>query len=161
MKKIFSTIMVFAIVSAVTAPAFAGEIPDNNGTWNTGSDVWGKQVSWVDGKIAYGAGKTADFSQVNLVADTTVSMDLSGSGGAGITIGKIIFGDTTISNHGWTLKSDLAKNITLDNTGGVGTPVITVDDLGTGTATISLQIIGAAGLIKSGAGTLTLTDANN
>ncbi len=71
------------------------------------------------------------------------------------TIGNLVFGDTnTSSAAGWTLTGN-----TLTLAG--ATPSITVNALGgTKTATISAVVAGAAGLAKSGTGTLTLSAAN-
>ncbi len=54
---------------------------------------------------------------------------------------------------------DILGNVaTLDN--GASSPVITVNDLGTGTATVSLIIAGANGMTKEGVGTLVLSGDN-
>jgi autotransporter-associated beta strand protein len=121
-------------------------------TWNnTAGGLWGTAGNWLDSVIATNSGNTADFSQVDITADTTVNLD------APYTIGNLIFGNTDASpNANWTLanNSTPANTLTLAGT----TPTVTVNALGTGkSATISAVVAGTSGLTKTGNGTLTLS----
>ena len=124
-------------------------------TWtNPAGGDWSTAGNWLDELAGNGSGNIADFSTLNLTADTTVHLD------SPRTIGNLIFGDTdTSSPAGWTLGNNAnAGNIlTLAGT----TPTLTVNALGgTKTATIRAVVAGSAGLAKTGPGTLTLTATN-
>src|SRR5438552_18860860 len=81
-----------AAVSAVLAAAGAANAA--NGTWtSTTSGLWSDTTKWSGGIIADGASNLADFSTLNITADTTVSLDSSR------TIGLLKFSDTTQSNQ--------------------------------------------------------------
>lgn len=127
----------------LTSAAFA-----DNGTWNTTTSgaLWTLGTNWTGSIIADGSGNTANFSLLDITADTTV--DLNGDR----TLGNLIFGDTDTATGGsWTLNG--AGVLTL---AGV-TPTITVNALGTGkNAAINVGIAGTSGLTKSGSGVLTL-----
>ena len=133
----------------------ATDSPPISGTWtNPVGGQWNTAGNWLTNIVATGSGSTADFSTLNISADTTVHLD------SARTISNLVFGDTdTSSAAGWTLANNsVAGNIlTLAGT----TPTITVNALGgTKTATISAVVAGSAGLTKSGPGTLTLTGTN-
>ncbi|MCX6877007.1 MAG: autotransporter-associated beta strand repeat-containing protein [Verrucomicrobia bacterium] len=124
-------------------------------TWlRDGSGLWSTTTNWDGGRVANGTGVTADFNSIDITADRAVSLD------SPRTIGKLIFGDTApASAAGWILSNNGAPVNILTLAGGA--PTITVNALGTGKdATISAQLAGTSGLIKSGAGTLTLTNTN-
>jgi autotransporter-associated beta strand protein len=119
-------------------------------TWtNPAGGEWDTAGNWLDNLVATGSGSTADFSTLDITADTTVNLDSTQ------TIGNLVFGDTnTASAAGWTLTGN---TLTLAGT----TPTITVNALGDGkAATISAAVSGSAGLTKSGSGTLTLSGTN-
>ena len=127
-----------------------------SGTWtNTAGGLWGTAGNWLDSIVATGSGSTANFSTLNLTADTTVDLD------SARTIGNLVFGDTDISSAaGWTLTNNGTPGNFLTLAG--ITPTVTVNALGdTKTATISAAVAGSAGLTKAGSGTLTLTAANS
>jgi fibronectin-binding autotransporter adhesin len=131
---------------ANTAHAASGTwLTNANGTWDGVTDA----ANWVGGIPAIGSGFTADFTQVNITADRTVTL------GAPITIGNISFADLTTISNNWIINSLIpADTLTLDGT----TPTITVNDA-TRTATIGAVIAGTAGLTKAGAGILSITVA--
>ena len=117
-----------------------------NGIWTDLSPAadWSNAntASWTGGIVADGAGNTADFSTVNLPADTSLNVVDPR------TIGNLIFGDTEIVNSpaSWSLSGN---TITLAGT----TPTITVGALGDGkSVTIGDVLAGTAGLTKAGAG---------
>lgn len=159
-----------------TLPATAG-----NGTWaNTAGGTWSTTGNWAGATVAGGAGFTADFNGLNLTAPATVSLDSE------VALGSLVFGDTTATadpssganflngntitpTGGWALNDggNFLNTLTLDVA--TGSPVITVNDLGSyyvaygvtrKAATINTVIEGTDGLTKSGAGRLALTGAN-
>ncbi len=125
-----------------------------DGTWTDGAGDWGAAGHWSGGTIADGAGSTADFSTLDITADTTVHLESSR------TIGNLIFGDALPNSvAGWILDNNSVDGNVLTLAG--GTPTITVNPLGgPQAATISAILGGSAGLVKAGAGTLILTGTN-
>ena len=120
-----------------------------NGTWtNAIGGSWGAAINWSGGVIATNTDGTANFSTLTLPASPTVTLDGARS------IGNLIFGDAG-NTYGWTLNTGGAGPLTLAVSS--GSPVITVNGQ---TSTIGLVLAGTAGLTKSGAGTLALTNAN-
>ena len=121
---------------------------------NTLGGLWDTANNWFAGTIASGSGFTADFSQLDVTADTTVSLN------SPRTIGNLIFADTnTNSAAGWVLDDNAnpANTLTLAGT----TPTITVNALGGGkNVTISAAVFGTNGLTKAGSGTLALSGTN-
>jgi autotransporter-associated beta strand protein len=113
-----------------------------NGTWtNLAGGAWSATGNWLGGNVAGDTDAIADFSTLDITAGTFVNND------AARTVGTLRFGDTTPSNN-WNL-----TNSTLTLAVSSGTPTITVSNQ---TATISVKLQGTQGLIKNGAGTLTL-----
>lgn len=145
--------LVLAISLGLSASANAA-----SGTWTqlsagNASGSWTTPGNWSGGTVASGSGDTADFNTLNITVDSTVTLD------APVTIGNIIFGDTTNSSAaGWTI-GNAGHALTLAGT----TPTITVNTLGTGkSVTIDTQVSGTDGLVKAGLGTLILNNpANN
>jgi autotransporter-associated beta strand protein len=123
-----------------------------DGTWtNLAGGAWNTTGNWAGGNVAGGSDAIADFSTLNITAGAFVNND------AARTVGTLRFGDTTPS-HNWNI-----TNSTLTLAVSSGTPTITVDNQ---TATVSVGLKGTQGLIKNGAGTLSLdartkTDAGN
>jgi fibronectin-binding autotransporter adhesin len=138
MKNRFLTIS--AAFVSFSLPVFAA-----SGTWNTTTSgaLWTLDTNWVGNVIADGSGNTADFSQVDITADTTVA--LNGTR----TIGNLIFGDTVTATAGhWTLNGG-ANALTLAG----ATPTITVNALGSGKAVfLNAGLSGTSGFTKSGSG---------
>jgi autotransporter-associated beta strand protein len=123
--------------------------PATTATWtNPAGGDWDTTSNWLDNTAATGSGNTADFSTLDITADTTVDLD------SPRTIGNLVFGDTdSASAAGWTLAGN---SLTLAGT----TPSVTVNALGAEeTVEISAVIAGTTGLTKSGPGTLTLSGA--
>jgi autotransporter-associated beta strand protein len=130
------------------APLFA------DGVWTSpATGTWGNAGNWQGSVVASGAGKTANFSTINLPADVTVHLD------SPRTIGSMTFGDTdTASAGGWTVDNNgnSANILTMQTS-----PTITVNALGAGKAvTISARLAGSEGLTKNGTGTLILSGPN-
>ena len=120
-----------------------------SGSWHTNSN-------WNTGNFAAFTGYTADFSTLNITADSTITLNGTASiaGVESMTIGHLKFGDTTASNN-WILNAGTGSGLALRVTS--GTPTITVDNQ---TATINLLLTGTQGMAKNGAGTLTLGSSN-
>ena len=125
---------------------------DASGSWATAANP-----PWSTGALP-GTTDTADFSTLNLTADSTVTLDGNQS------INALIFGDTaTSSAANWILNPGTPGTSTLTiavfdfNV----QPRITVNALGSGkSATIGAPLLGSHGFTKAGAGTLTLAAAN-
>ena len=137
-----------ALLLAVASFTPVPSVFATSGTWsNDGSSVWSNPANWLSGAIANGTDATADFSTINISADRTVTLDsarsvgtLRFSGGAGA--------------HNWFLNSSGGSALALAVSS--GSPTIAV----TNTATINAPLAGAAGLTKTGPGTLTLGTNN-
>ncbi len=110
--------------------------------------VWGDAFRWVGGAVASGAGRTADFSTINITGNRTVALDSSRS------IGTLRFGDT-VGLQSWTITNSEGSELILD-TGSATQPAMIV----TNTAMLALPVAGTNGFLKSGPGILILT-ANN
>jgi autotransporter-associated beta strand protein len=140
-------LLAMAAVSALAAPALA-----QSGTWtNAAGGDWNLATpgNWLNGIVADGPAGVADFSTLDITG--TVGVNLTEDR----TINGLIFGDANITNGGgWNLTG---STLTLAGT----TPTITVNAFGgSGTATINNVIAGNVGLVKTGAGTLTLAGTN-
>ncbi len=125
-----------------------------DGGWtNDASGLWSATNNWSNGITANGSGFIADFSQVNLTADRTVTLDTPR------TIGRMIFGATSGSTNNWSLDSSGGSLLSLDSgvAGGSGVPVVAVNQ---NTATLSLSMASSNGLTKAGPGTLVLQGSN-
>ncbi|AHF94872.1 hypothetical protein OPIT5_29180 [Opitutaceae bacterium TAV5] len=81
-------------------------IPNAAGSWSSASN-WGASP----GGYPDAAGVIADFSQVNITANRTVTVDDD------FTVGSILIGDTN-NSHSYTFSG--SGSITFDNTGGSG-----------------------------------------
>src|SRR5438046_1016582 len=135
-----------AAVSAALAAASAANAA--NGTWTSlTSGLWSDTTKWSGGTVADGASSLADFSTLNITADTTVSLDSSR------TIGLLKFADATTQSNQWTLDNNgnAANILTLDN--GASKPVIPIGNGATPTGQltpISAAIDGPNGFTKPG-----------
>ena len=126
-----------ATYSTYTTPA----VP----TWNNmAGGSWIVASNWVHNVVAGGANVTADFSQLTLSGNTTVTFD------SAPVIGNLVFGDLG-NKYAWTLNTG---SLTLAAT---NPPTITVNNQA---ATINPPLAGVSGLTKAGPGTLTLGSDN-
>lgn len=119
-----------------------------DGTWTniTSGGQWSNTTNWSGGTVAIGTDGIADFSTLNITADNTLHLD------APRTIGQLKFGDTTPSNN-WILDNNSNNTNILTLAVTSASPTITVNNQ---TATISAVMSGSQGLLKAGAGQLTL-----
>lgn len=122
----------------------------NDGSGNL-SGSWNDPADWSPAGPASGQDDTADFSQQNITATSTVTLD------ANQTIGNIIFGDTDDTSAGNWVVTPGAGSYTLTLVTSSGLPTLTVSALGSGSyAEITAPIAGSQGFIKSGVGELIL-----
>lgn len=120
----------------------------DNAVWTKlAGGSWPVAANWTNSIVADGPEITADFSRLNLTANTTVTLD------GARTVGSLIFGDTAPS-HGWSLLPGTGGALTLNSTNSV----ITVNNQ---TATIGVALSGTNAITKAGSGGLTLTSLLN
>lgn len=120
-----------------------------SGVWiSDASAPWSQTSRWLDGIVASGAGGLADFSTINITADRGVVLDSSR------TVGHLKFGDT-FGAQNWTVAGGGGNELTLD-TGGAAQPTLVV----TNTARLAVPVAGVNGFVKSGPGTLILSQSN-
>jgi rhamnogalacturonan endolyase len=111
-------------------------------------------VNWLNAVVADGSTNSANFSTLNLTADSTVHLD------SARTINSLVFGDTDPTTAAsWVLDNNGVAGNTLTLAGTA--PAITVNALGAGaTASMGVSLAGTGGFAKAGAGALVLTAAN-
>ena len=120
-----------------------------NYTWvNPAGGNWFTPANWSNNAVANGVGFPADFSELALGGSATVTLNTP------ITVGSMTLGDQANANS-WTLANGGAGLLTLNN--GTNPAVIAVSNQ---TTTISAVLAGTNGLVKTGSGTLVLTNAN-
>ena len=128
----------------------------DSGTWANvvSGGLWSATENWVGGVVADGSGASANFGSLDILTNNTVYLD------APHTLTGLVFGDTDTSTAaGWTLDNNGSATNVLTLAG--VSPTIAVNAMGSGKgATVSAEIAGTAGLIKAGAGTLTLMGTN-
>lgn len=133
-----------AALSAVDYVWQANNSGNLSGSWNTASN-------WSPSGPATGQNNIADFSQQDITANSTVTLD------ANQTIGGLIFGDTTTSSAGDWFITPGSGNYTLTLSVSSGSPTITVNALGSGSyAEITAALTGTQGFNKNGSGELIL-----
>ena len=107
-RNFLSTLCAAALLLAGAHSSLA-----QSGTWiNTLSDSWSNTVSWASGTVANGAGNTANFSTLDLSAQTTVTLD------SARTLGTLLFGDTdTNTPAGWIVSNGgvVSANLSVTN----------------------------------------------
>jgi autotransporter-associated beta strand protein len=128
-----------------------------NGTWYVDAAAnWSDASKWTRTCVANGAGRTADFSVLDIAANRTVTLDSSRS------IGNLRFADES-GSQAWTLASSAGSVLTLD-TGSATSPSVVVGITPTlassNGVTISASLDGTNGFTKTGFGALFLTGAN-
>ena len=120
-----------------------------NGTWITnGPGNWSATVNWSGGAVAGGAGATANFSTLDITADTTVTLDTP------VTLGTLSVQDLTTPSNSWIFAG--TNSLTLDN--GASKPVL---DILNRFPIISAPLVGTNGFSKTGPGAVTLSGDNS
>jgi alpha-N-arabinofuranosidase len=129
-----------AVSATPLMPVTAVWINPAGGSWPVGGN-------WNNGVVANGSNVVADFSTLNLITDSAVTLD-------GVrTVGGLVFGDTSPSQH-WDLIPGSSGPLTLDAN---FSPFIQVSN---SSATLGVVLAGSKGLAKTGTGLLTLTGTN-
>jgi fibronectin-binding autotransporter adhesin len=142
------------ILTASSAILLAPVAYSLDGTWtNLSGGSWATAGNWTSNTIADGSGFTANFTGMNITADTTIGLN------GARTIGNLVFSDTDTGSAGsWIIATGSGGPLTLAGT----TPTITVNALGTGKfAQINAVLAGTNGFTKTGAGALLLNNASN
>jgi autotransporter-associated beta strand protein len=132
--------------------AIPAAAPAQSGVWsqNAGGPFnWGDAFNWQSGTVADGANNSASFNTSFLNGPTTVTLDTSR------TIGSLLF-DNPSNTFGWTLRSTGGTTLTLNNSSG---PSITVNNAAL-TVAVPAALVGTQGFVKTGVGTLSLTNNN-
>ncbi len=125
----------------------AGVTGGTSSSWtNLAGGNWTTAANWQGGIIASNVDALADFSTLQMTANTTVTV-----GSTNITIGNMAFGDAG-NAFNWTLAGG-TNTLAVSS----GSPRIAVNS---GTTTISSVLMGSQGFTKIGSGTLTLSGAN-
>jgi autotransporter-associated beta strand protein len=121
---------------------------------NTAGGTWNTAGNWAESLVPNGAGITANFSTIDITADTTVNLN------SPRTIGNLTFGDTDSNTAaGWVLANNASAANVLTLAG--SSPTVTVAGLDTTkAASITAVVAGTSGLTKNGSGTLSLGAAN-
>jgi autotransporter-associated beta strand protein len=107
--------------------------------------TWGTSANWSGG-VPNASDAIADFSTLDITATSIVTNDSLH------TVGTLRFSDKTTASSNW-----IVTNSTLSLATSIGLPFITVSNQ---TATIYSLLAGSQGLIKNGAGTLSLNAIN-
>ncbi|MEY2518683.1 MAG: hypothetical protein QOF24_442, partial [Verrucomicrobiota bacterium] len=90
-------------------------ITTGTGTWNVDvSGNWSDAANWLSGNVPDGATTTADFTMVDLTANSTVTIDVSR------TVGVLKVGDTNGTNS-YTIAPGAGTSLTFDNGGATAT----------------------------------------
>ena len=119
------------------------------GVWtNLSGGSWPTTGNWQSGGVPSTLGSTANFSTINITGNRTVTLD------SAVTLSGLTFGDSN-NTHSWILNAGTSGSLALDTFGGA--PTITVNNQ---TATLGVALSGNKGLIKAGAGTLSLNATN-
>src|SRR5581483_10061286 len=137
-----------ALAAAAACATLASPLYATDGSWSfNGSGSWSDPAAWVSGAVADGSGATADFNQVDLTSNATITLDSSR------TLSNLIFGDTDPlgTPATWTLATG-TNTLTLAGT----TPTVTAN---TNTAITGI-IAGTSGLTKAGSSQLDISVAS-
>lgn len=125
----------------------SGTVSQGAATWtNASGGSWQTSGNWTGGNYTNGIDACANFSTLDLTGDATVTLD------GNVTVGSLVFGDTTPSNN-WLLSGG---TLTLRTSSGA--PNITVNNQ---TTTIGVVVANNNGFTKSGSGTLVLSNTND
>lgn len=131
-----------------------------DGKWLADADgSWGDPANWVDGKVATGASRTADFATRDITGDRRVDLDIDRR------IGQLLFGDTS-GEFSWTLGPG-ALSAAVEQEDGLKielvdfTAIPAVHIPAGSLARFERRIDGSQGFYKTGGGVLELTNPAN
>jgi len=148
-KRTLALLAAPLLVALAAASAQAQSVWSANASGDA-SGSWATATNWNPASVPNGNSVIADFSQQDITAASTVTLD------GAQTVSALIFGDTDPSTAAtWTVAAGTSGTLAL--AAASGAPSITVN---TSTATISAPIAGTQGFTKLGSGTLALTGAN-
>jgi hypothetical protein len=122
-RSIIKALPACGAILALLVFAAAHAVAQTNGVWSStaASGLWSSPTNWQSGNIADGTGATADFSQLTMTNDVTVSLDSSR------TIGNLLFGDQG-DTYNWTLDNNATPANVLNLGVSTGMPSITVNN---------------------------------
>ncbi|MDF3057621.1 MAG: putative outer rane autotransporter [Rariglobus sp.] len=162
-------------LAAVLLAAMTSALPSahaTDGVWLLNNNgLWSASANWTGSFIADGTGSIADFSQLNLTASRTVTIDTTPR-----TVGTLLFGDSTAapSFSNYTIAASGGGTLTFNNSGSaaiitqgansgantISAPVSLADSLNiNNNSASSLTVSGTVS--ASTAGTKTITNAGS
>jgi autotransporter-associated beta strand protein len=100
------------LLALLTAPVALSPLAlaQTSGAWNVNNNGnWSATGSWFNSTIADGAGSTADFTQVNLTANRTATIDTTSR-----TLGTLLIGDSD-GTHNYTIAASGGASLIFDN----------------------------------------------
>lgn len=122
------------------------------GTWNQDTDGnWSNAGNWIGGMTPDSVDAIADFSTLDILGTRTVTLD------SARTVGQLLFGDVA-GSQGWLITTNGSADPVLVLAASVGAPTINVNN---NAATNRIILGGTQGLVKLGAGSLTLQGSAN
>src|ERR1700686_1014948 len=131
----------FTAYAAASSPVAHGSgitpstITTGTGTWAVdNSGTWSNPANWASNLVPDGAGSFADFSQVDLTANRTVTLDVSR------TVGKLTIGDTN-GTHSYTLDASAGATLTFDQSPNVGLTGVLAQSATSAGDTLSAPIV--------------------
>lgn len=150
-KKNLTTTLLAAIAAAGLPDS--GLFAQTSGVWDANANVvWSDPAGWLDGDVAHGIGQVADFSQLNITANRTVTIDTTSR-----TIGTLLFGDTTgPAFSGYTIAASGGATLTFNN-GGSGASIVQGANSGANTLSAPMVLSDNLGIANDSASTLTLS----
>ena len=139
----------FLAATALAVVALIPFAPARAATWTNlvggvASGDWGTAANWNTNTVPNATDAVADFSTLDLTADSTVTL------GSPVTVGAMLFGDTSPS-HNWIVSGSAITNAT---SAGIPTNIVNNQQV-----TFNNNVNGS--LKKLGAGTLTLAGSGN
>ncbi|MGN6556213.1 MAG: autotransporter-associated beta strand repeat-containing protein [Verrucomicrobiota bacterium] len=122
------------------------------GTWNQDTDgTWSDSGKWLGGLTPEGIDAIADFSTLDILGTRTVTLE------SPHTVGHLIFGDLA-GSQGWLITTNGSTDPVLTLATSAGVPTVSVNN---SAATNRVILGGTQGLVKVGAGSLTLQGSAN
>src|SRR5262245_25990406 len=152
LSKSLFTGLTALVVGLCSVPGWAA-----NGTWITtsaGTFNWDDAANWTSNVIADGAGFTATIGAAGAANPSGTIINLNSAH----TIGNLVFNSRASGASSWTLGG--SNTLTLDNTGGIGGPMITLNaPVPAQTITLNAPLAGTSGFTVAGTGNLVIGSA--